>query len=135
MTSIFTIIRGCRLSVLSHAELVFLVVKSNLITTILSGNSWFMTVTIDCFTGIWTVFAFHSHTPFQYAPLMPVRWRQSEIQFSCFAQIRRFAVFVLQQNLDKLPWYALIKPSQFGIDRAKIGSLRSYFDDAEDKVD
>ena len=51
-------------------------------------------VIIDRFTWIWTMFAFLSQAAFQYVPLMQIRWRQSEIQFSRLAQIKRFTVFV-----------------------------------------
>ena len=40
-------------------------------------------VFVDCFIGIWTVFAFPSQTAFQYV-------RQVEMHFSRFARVRRY---------------------------------------------
>ena len=56
-------------------------------------------VIVDCFTGIWTVFGFPTHDAFQLTPLMQTRWREREIEFSLFVQIRRFTVFVYNRNL------------------------------------
>ena len=44
-------------------------------------------VFISFFIGIWAVFAFPSHTAFQYVPLMQMIWQLREIRFARFARI------------------------------------------------
>ena len=55
-------------------------------------------VFIGCLIAIWEVSAFPSQTPFQYVPLMQIRWRQREIQFARLARIRLFTVFVYNRK-------------------------------------
>ena len=69
---------------------------------------------IACFIGIWTAFAFSSYAAFQYAQVIQIRWRQNKIQFSGFAQIRRFTAETCEFYLVGL------KLPQHGIERVKI---------------
>jgi len=76
-------------------------------------------VIIDCFTGIWTRFAFPFHAAFHYPRLMQIRWRQSEIPFSPFTQSRLFTVFFFTTEACEI-YPVCLKPSQYGIDLIKM---------------
>ena len=56
-------------------------------------------VVISCFIRVWTVFPFSFQDAFQYVPLMQIKWRQNEMHFPRFAQIKRLTVFVYNKDL------------------------------------
>ena len=68
------------------------------------------------------MFAVPSHAAFHYAPLMQIRWRQSEIPSRFHSlPLRKVAALLCLFTTETCEKYPVcLKPSQYGIDLVKL---------------